>query len=84
MVAGPIVALSYDCNAACVHRGEALAIGGGLLALGLRIWQVSDAWVVPARHNARVRELRRRLDATANGASCRIRARSPRARWRHR
>ena len=72
MVAGPILAFSYDCNAACMHRGEALALGGSLLALGLRIWQASDAFVVPARHNARVRELRRRLDVTANGIALRF------------
>src|SRR5215813_5168447 len=29
-VAGPIVAFSYDCNAACMRRGEALAVGGSL------------------------------------------------------
>jgi hypothetical protein len=72
MVAGPIVAFSYDCNAACMHRGEALILGGSLLSLGLRIWQTTDAFVIPARHNARVRELRRRLDLTANGIALRF------------
>jgi hypothetical protein len=72
LVAGPIVALSYDCNAACMHRGEALFLGGGLLTLGFRIWQASDAFVVPARHNARVRELRRRFGVTASGVALRF------------
>src|SRR5262245_49064669 len=42
-------------------RGAALFLGG-LLAYGVfHVWEVVDAFVVPPRHNRRVRELRARL-----------------------
>lgn len=69
MVTGMTKVWSYDCNLGCQHRGEAVFIAGGLLALGLRIWQATDAYVVPARHNERVRELRRRFAVTPTGVA---------------
>ncbi len=72
LVGGTMMVFGQDCNHACMQRGEAVFLAGGLLALGLRIWQTTDAVVVPARHNARVRDLRRRLAVTPGGLALRF------------
>jgi len=54
---GMIVAASIesDLDETLVN---ALAIGGWVSFVGLHVWEVADAIVVPGRHNRRVRNLR--------------------------
>jgi hypothetical protein len=54
---GMIVAASIESDLD-VTLVNALAIGGWVSFVGLHVWEVTDAIVVPGRHNRRVRDLR--------------------------
>jgi len=43
------------------HSAEALAIGGLIGLVGLRVWEIGDSYFGPMRRNDRVRDLRLRL-----------------------
>ncbi|HEY6032904.1 MAG TPA: hypothetical protein VIV58_01560, partial [Kofleriaceae bacterium] len=51
-----------DIDAKCSNANAATLIIGGLVGtLGFHVWEVLDAFIVPANRNRRVRELRRQL-----------------------
>jgi hypothetical protein len=50
-----------DTDTSCNNDGGAWMLGGLLAYTALHVWEVVDAFVVPPRHNQRVRELRTRL-----------------------
>jgi hypothetical protein len=57
--------LDLDCvdsDPKC-HNGDAIAlmVGGLVASTGFRVWEVLDAFIVPANRNRRVRDLRARL-----------------------
>jgi hypothetical protein len=60
-----IVQTFNDCylERGCEHSATAapFILGGFIGLVGFRVWEVVDAFVVPARRNARVRALRMRL-----------------------
>jgi hypothetical protein len=54
-------ALSCDGESSCSNEGAGWMVGGLLAYTALHVWEIADAFVVPPRHNQRVRELRSRL-----------------------
>ena len=50
-----------DSDTTCNNDGGAWMLGGLLVYTVLHVWEIGDAFVVPPRHNQRVRELRQRL-----------------------
>lgn len=50
---------THDCHGN--KNGEAIAVGSMFALVGLRIWEIADAFIAPPRHNARVRAVRARL-----------------------
>jgi hypothetical protein len=61
-------------NSRCGNNSSAngIALGGALALTVLRVWGFVDASVGPLRHNARVRELRARLEPSASGLAFRF------------
>jgi hypothetical protein len=62
-IIGGIHRLDLECvDGVCTSNGRSgLLVAGVLGAIGLHVWEVVDAVLVPARRNRRVRELRARL-----------------------
>jgi len=50
-----------DADTSCSNDGGAWMVGGLLAYTALHVWEIADAFVVPPRHNQRVRALRQRL-----------------------
>jgi hypothetical protein len=53
-------------------NANGLALGGALALTVLRVWGFIDTSVVPLRHNARLRELRARLEPSTGGLALRF------------
>lgn len=60
--AAAVTSMIYGASRCCQHqRGQGYILGGALAFVGLRVWEVVDAWVVPPLHNRKVRALKRQL-----------------------
>jgi hypothetical protein len=61
---GSIGLVIYGVSA-CSESDNCGALVGGIIGLvGFRIWEIVDAWVAPALHNQRVREVRAKYGIT--------------------
>jgi hypothetical protein len=64
MFFGVVQAIESSCDggsAVCGHPGETAVIAGAIALVGLRLWEIVDAWVAPPRNNAHYRSARLKL-----------------------